>query len=137
MKIFVICSKHFYDRVLPIKLELESKGHIIQLPNSFEEPFKEEEMKKLSKEAHIKWKQNMLRQHYPNVSKNDAVLVLNFEKNNQQNYIGGATFAEILTAFHLNKKIFLFNPIPDNIFKDELTAINPKIINGNLSEIID
>ncbi len=35
-------------------------------------------------------------------------------------------------AYRLNKKIFLLNPIPDNIFKDELTGINPTILNENL-----
>jgi hypothetical protein len=68
----------------------------------------------------------------PKVRANDAILVLNFEKNGQANYIGGATFLEIFRAFELEKKIFFFNPIPDNIFKDELVAMNPIVINGDL-----
>ena len=133
MKIFICCSKHIYDRVLPIKEELESKGHIITLPNSFDAPMKEEEMKTVSKEAHIEWKINMMKKQEPKVRENDAILVLNLEKHGQQNYIGGATFLEIFKAFELEKKIFLYNPIPENIFQDELVAINPVVINGNLS----
>ncbi len=77
----------------------------------------------------------MLKLQAGKVKANDAVLVLNFEKNSQKNYIGGATFLEIFKAFELNKKIFLFNSIPDGILKDELIGMNPMIINGDLSKI--
>ncbi len=133
MKIFICCSKHIYDRVLPIKQDLESKGHIITVPNSFDAPMKEEEMKRVGKEEHIEWKRNMMKKQEPKVRENDAILVLNLEKNGQQNYIGGATFLEIFKAFELEKKIFLYNPIPENIFQDELVAINPIVIKGDLS----
>ncbi len=135
MKIFICCSKYLYHKIPEIKEKLEKAGHEIILPNSFEEPLKEEEMKKISKEEHIKWKSNMLKLQEEKVKKSDALLILNFEKNNQPNYIGGATFLEIFKAWSLNKKTFLFNPIPDNILKDELTAMNPIILNGDLSLI--
>ena len=44
-----------------IKKQLEEKGHKVYLPNSYQEPMKEEQMKKLGKEEHIKWKAAMLR----------------------------------------------------------------------------
>ena len=135
MKIMIICSKFFYDRVFEIKKELENYGHEITLPNCFEEPFKEERLKLLGKEEHSKWKQEMMRLHEPKIKANDAVLVLNFEKDNKQNYIGGATFMEIIKAWEFGKKIFLFNPIPENIFNDELIAMNPIVLNGDLSKI--
>ncbi|MEK6859670.1 MAG: hypothetical protein AABX54_02535 [Nanoarchaeota archaeon] len=105
------------------------------LPNSYDEPFKEEEMKKLSTEEHSSWKRQMMLLHEPKIKQNDAILVLNLEKNNQPNYIGGATFMEIIKAWELGKKIFFYNPIPDNIFKDEILGINPIIINQDLSRI--
>lgn len=135
MKIFIASSKHNYYRIPDIKKKLEELGHIITLPNSYDNPLREEEMKKLSKEEHIKWKSEMMRKDKLNIMPNDAVLVLNFEKNGQENYIGGATFLEIYKAWEMNKKIFLFNPIPKSNFKDELIGINPIIINGNLEEI--
>ena len=136
MKIIIISSKHFYHKIQPIKEELEKQGHIIMLPNSFDAPFKEEEMKTVSPEEHSNWKRNMMKLHEPKISQNDAVLVLNFEKNNQPNYIGGATFMEVVKAWELNKKIFFYNPIPENIFTDELKGINPIIINQDLSQIV-
>ena len=49
----------------------------------------------------------MLRRDKENIEPNDAVLVLNFEKKGQRNYIGGATFLEIYNAWKMNKKLFL------------------------------
>lgn len=135
MRIFIACSKHFYEKINQIKSELEKRGHEVALPNSFNEPVKEENIKRISKEAYIRWKADMLKKDEENIIPNDAILVLNFKKNNQNNYIGGATFLEIYKAWELSKKIFLYNPIPDNNFKDELIGINPTILNGNLELI--
>ncbi|MEK6842753.1 MAG: hypothetical protein AABX84_02960 [Nanoarchaeota archaeon] len=135
MKIYICCSKYFYHKIPEIKEKLERLGHEITLPNSFENPFLEEEIKKLNKEKHIEWKSKMLKEQNQKIETNDGIAVLNFEKNNQLNYIGGATFMEIVKAWELGKKIFLFNPIPNNLFTDELNAINPIILNGDLESI--
>ena len=135
MKIIIICSKHFYNRIPKIQKELESAGHKVMLPNSYEEPFKEEVLKKQDKQEHIIWKQNMMKLHEPKIKQNDAVLVLNFTKNNIPNYIGGATFMEIIKAWELNKKVFFYNNLPNCCFTDELIGINPTILNQNLNLI--
>ncbi len=135
MKIFICCSKYLYGKIPEVKDYLEKAGHYIILPNSFENPLKEEEMKKAGREEHIKWKSSMIRLQTPKVKESDALLILNFEKNGQPNYIGGATFLEIFRGWELNKKIYLMNPIPDNLLKDELTAMNPIILNGDLTKI--
>lgn len=135
MKILMVCSRYFYKKIPPIKEKLEREGHEITLPNSYEEPFKEESMKKLGQEEHIKFKQRMMRLHEPKIKENDAILVLNFEKNGIPNYLGGGTFMEIVKAWELNKKIFFFNEIPNNIFTEELIGINPVIINGDLTKL--
>ncbi len=135
MKIFIICSKHMYHKVLPIKELLESQGHTIMVPNSFDAPMKEEEMKLVSAEEHVAWKSARLREQVGKVKANDAVLVLNYEKNGVPNYIGGATFLEIAHAFYNDKRIFLLNPIPECIFTDELKGINPTVLSGDVSKI--
>ncbi|MCU0660212.1 MAG: hypothetical protein MUD00_01185 [Candidatus Pacebacteria bacterium] len=136
MKIFICSSKHFYPHVAPIKEALEKADHVITLPNSYDNPTKEFEMKDSGQEVHSVWKGEMLKLQSMKVAANDAILVLNMEKNGQQNYIGGATFLEIFKAFELGKKIFLYNPIPENILKDELCGMNPTVINGNLELIL-
>lgn len=133
MKIFLCCSKYFYKDIPPIKEALEKAGHVITLPNSYDNPGREEEMRVKSPEDHRNWKGEMIRLQIKKVEANDAILVLNKEKNGIANYIGGATFLEIFKAFELGKKIFLYNPIPDNILRDEILGMRPTIISGDLS----
>jgi hypothetical protein len=135
MKIFISCSKQFYNQIPKIKNFLEKNGHKITLPNSYEDPFKEERLKKMNKQEHIKWKSEMMKKDEINIKPNEAVLVLNFEKKGIPNYIGGATFMEIIKAWELNKKIFFYNNLPKCSFTDELIGINPIILNGNLNLI--
>ncbi|MFA4960642.1 MAG: hypothetical protein WC548_03170 [Candidatus Pacearchaeota archaeon] len=135
MKIFIVCSKHNYDKVKPIVAILKDKGHKIHLPNGFNEPEKESEMQKMSKEEFQKWKENMLKEDEKIILQNDAIFVLNFEKKGIPNYIGGATFLEMFNAWRLKRKIFLYNPLPNCSFTDELKAFGPIIINGNLEMI--
>ncbi len=132
MKIFICSSKHFYSKIAPIKEALESAGHIITLPNSYDYPMKEEEMRKLSAQKHQEWKGSMLRLQKEKVSANDAILVLNFEKNGIKNYIGGATFLEMYDAFRLDKKIYLYSDIPEGMLADEIIGFAPVLINGDL-----
>lgn len=136
MKIFICASKHNYGYVADVKKALEDMEHIITVPNSYDEPMKELEIKKLGIEEHAKWKGAMIRLQKEKVLANDCVLVLNFEKNGQPNYIGGATFLEIFQAFDSDKKVYLYNPIPDSNFKDELIGMDVKVIDGDLNKII-
>jgi hypothetical protein len=92
-------------------------------------------MKVEQPDAYPEWKASMFRMQTEKVAKNDAVLVLNFDKEGKQHYIGGATFLEIFKAWELGKKIFLYNPIPEGMLYDELVGLNPKVINGDLSLI--
>jgi hypothetical protein len=135
MKIFICASKHCYHHIPAIKEELEKQGHSITLPNSYDDPMHEERLKKESAEKHAEFKSAMLKLQEQKIKANDALLICNFEKQGQPNYIGGATFLEIFKAFELDKKIFLMNPIPDNILKDEIIGMQPIIINQDLSKI--
>lgn len=136
MNIFICSSKYFYDKIPPIKEALEKAGHVITLPNSFDHPTREFEMKEKSAAGHAEWKGRMLRLQKEKVAANDAILVLNFEKNGQQNYIGGATFLEVYMAFELGKKIFFYNPVPEGILNDELKGMNPIVVNQDISLVL-
>ncbi len=135
MKIFLICSKSFYDRIPEIKNQLESAGHEITLPNSYDNPLAEDEFRNLGVDEHAKWKAGMLKHSTDVINDMDAVLVLNFEKKGVANYIGGATFLEMYDAFRLGKKVYLYNPVPEGILKDEIIGFSPIVINGNLEEV--
>ena len=135
MKIFIICSKKFYDRIPEIQKVLEDGGHKITLPNCYDDPTTEEQYRKLGESEHSKWKAEMLKHSTDVIENNDAVLVLNFEKHGMKNYIGGATFLEMYDAFRLGKKIFLYNDVPEGILADEIIGFSPIIINGNLTKV--
>ena len=139
MKILIICSKKFYSKIEEVKQELENKGNEIFLPNCYDDPTIEQRMLDLGKEEHQKFKAKMYKQSEEIISKMDAVLVLNLDKEKDgkilKNYIGGATFLEMYDAFRLGKKIFLYNDIPEGMLYDEIKGFSPIIINGNLDLI--
>ena len=135
MKIFIIASKYNYKHVPPIKNRLEEMGHTVMVPNCYDDPFLEERVKKESNDEHVKLKNRLLKEQLEKVKQNDAVLVLNYEKNGVKNYIGGATFLEMAKAFDLDKKIFLMNPIPKCIMEDEMIGMNPVILHGVLEDV--
>ena len=135
MKIFIICSKAFYDRIPEILQELLTAGHDITLPNSYDNPGMEDHMRSLGPEEHAKWKSEMIRHSTDVIQDIDAVLVLNFDKNGVKNYLGGATFLEMYDAFKLNKKILLYNDIPEGIWRDESIGFKPTIISADLANI--
>lgn len=134
MKIFIICSKFFYNKIPSIKEYLESLGHTIILPNCYDSPETEEQLRGTDK--HSSWKARMIKHSEEVIFSVDAVLVLNYTKNNIENYIGGTTFLEMYDAFRLGKTIYLMNDIPEGILKDEIIGFNPIIINGNIKNFI-
>jgi hypothetical protein len=135
MRIFLICSKKFYDKIPNIKLRLEKKGHKVTLPNCYDDPFLEDKYRDLGNNEHSKWKAEMIKHSTEVISKQDAVFVINFEKNGIKNYIGGATFLEMYDAFRLGKKIYLYNDVPEGILRDEIIGFSPIVIESNLNII--
>ena len=139
MKILIICSKRFYSKIEEVKNTLEKKNIEVFLPNCYDDPTTEQRMWDLGKEEHQKFKAKMYKQSEDTISKMDAVLVLNLDKekdgNIYKNYIGGATFLEMYDAFRLNKKIYLYNDIPEGMLYDEIEGFNPIVINENLNLI--
>lgn len=139
MKILIICSKKFYSKIEEVKKILEEKNNEVFLPNCYNDPTAEQKMWDLGKEEHQKFKAKMYEQSEETISKMDAVLVLNLDKEKEgeifKNYIGGATFLEMYDAFRLGKKIYLYNDIPNGMLFDEIEGFGPIIIKGDLNLI--
>lgn len=139
MKILMICSKKFYSKIEEVKKILEEKNNEVFLPNCYDDPTAEQKMWDLGKEEHQKFKAKMYKQSEETISKMDAVLVLNLDKEKEgeifKNYIGGATFLEMYDAFRLGKKIYLYNDIPNGMLFDEIDGFGPIIIKGDLNLI--
>jgi len=112
---------------IPISAEKIIKGEF-----SLDEIKKEKEDGKFSERA-IKY--DSIRAYWKIIEGADAILIANYDKKGISNYIGGNSFLEMGFAHILNKKIYLLNNIPDMIYSDEIKAIQPIILGGNLGLI--
>lgn len=77
----------------------------------------------------------LIRRHFANIATADAVLIANFKKNDIENYIGSNTFLEMCAGFIYNKPIYLSNPVPKQQNYEELLALKPIVLGGDLSQL--
>jgi predicted RNA-binding protein with PUA domain len=80
-------------------------------------------------------KGKLVRRHIANIEKASVVLVANFDKNGIENYIGGNVLLEMGAGFVFEKPIYLLNPIPGQDNYEEILALEPIVIDGDLSRI--
>lgn len=136
MKIFIIGSMQFSEKMLEIKKRLELSGHEVKA-SAFLESFlgKNDEEKEIIK-LRQKNKEDAMVVDCRQILGGEAVLVANFDKNGIKNYIGGNALIELGFAYILRQKIFLYNSIPDiPFYKTEIEAMRPVILNGDLSNL--
>lgn len=124
----------FLDQMLDAKSKLESMGHEILMPIKAEGVDYWSDDGKARVEA--KKKYEFISEHMDKIEKSDAILVVNITKGDSKHYIGANTFLEIGFAHHRDKKIYLLNPIPDQKYiEDEIMAVEPIVLNGDLTKI--
>jgi len=142
-KEIVLCSSAaFYKQVIEVENELKKLGFKVSIPLTAgimkkSGDFKVENYKTWYKDANDYKKKTFLTKHHFNkIVKGDYILVLNYEKNGINGYIGGAVLAEMALALHFKKKIYVLNPIPKGLsYEEELYGMLPIILNGDLSLI--
>ena len=129
----------FAKKMIIAKQELEKRSHTVFILEGTEDYANGQiDKNKIggSEGAKRKMANDLIRKHCHLIDNSDAILVLNYEKNGIQNYIGGNSFLEVGYAHIVGKKIFLINEIPDiELIRQEIEAIQPAIINGNLNLI--
>ena len=136
MKIGIIGSMQFTDKMVAIKEELNEIGHDAFVTDLHKAMIGKNDLEIEEIKLHQKFNMDAIREFWKMMQGADAVLVLNFDKNGVKNYVGGNTLMEIGFAHVLNQKIFMFNPIPEMPYcKTEIEAVKPTIINGDLSLI--
>jgi hypothetical protein len=146
MKIVICASVVFSNEIINTTEELEKEGHTVDIPFIT----KLIRDKKISldqyiadkdREGDIKYREqyrdqvDMIKRYYGLINDCDAILVLNYDKKNIKDYIGGSVLMEMGFAHVLDKKIFLLNPIPEMSYSDEIKDCKPIIIDGDLSKI--
>jgi hypothetical protein len=132
MKIAICGSMAFAKQMLDMKEKLENLGYEVRIPHGA----KDYSNGNIAVED--KWKKienDVIRNWYEVIKSSDAVLVLNYTKNNIENYVGGNSLIEMAFAHILLKKIFLLNPIPKINYSDEIESFNPVILNGLIENI--
>ncbi len=132
MKITICGSMQFGKEMAEIKKKLETFGHTIVLPKDIERYASGE------KSIEGKWEKqegDLFKNYWNEIKASDAVLVVNIAKNRIENYIGGNALIEMAYAHVLDKKIYLLNPVPEMNYKDEIEAMSPMILFGDLSKI--
>ena len=130
MKIVICGSMSFAKEILVMRDRLVEIGHTVVVPHDAEEYALHPDL------LESKWEKtehDLMRRYYKEIGECDAILVLNMTKASVANYIGGNTFLEMGFAHVLDKKIYLFFPIPDMAYRDEMIAMQPVVLNGDIS----
>ena len=136
MKIVICGSMIFSKEMMEIKAELEKLKHAVILPRNAERYAKSQlalETKNESIKNKIKY--DLIRIYYEEIKAADAILVLNYDKGGIDNYVGGNSFLEAGFAHILKKRVYFLFGIPKMLYSDELKALQPLILDGDLTKI--
>jgi hypothetical protein len=133
MKIVICASMSAAEKIIQVKEELENLGHQVVVPANMERHLAKTFNAHESTEEKIK--DDLIRKYFQEIRHADAVLALNYDKNGIKNYIGGNTFLELAFGHVLDKKLFLINDIPEVSYRDEIIAMQPNILEGDLTRI--
>ncbi|MDP2925707.1 MAG: hypothetical protein Q8N99_05020 [Nanoarchaeota archaeon] len=136
MKIAICGSMTFSPEMVDVAKKLKELGHDATLPDFTEHYASLKSRDDMHVEsAHNKVEHDLIRGYYDVIKQHEAVLIYNHSKNGIENYVGGNTLIEMAFAHVLNKRIFMYNPIPNMQYKDEIEAMQPEILEGNLERI--
>ena len=139
LTITICSSANFYRQVVDIQAELKKQGYKVIIPATAEHmraanDYEVSRFKPTVDEFERKAK--LMRDHFAEVDKGDAILVVNNEKHGIPNYIGGNVLMEMALAFYQNKPIFLLNKIPDeSAFLEEIKGMQPITLNGDMKKL--
>lgn len=146
MKITICGSIAFTHEIKKTTDTLLKQGHQVEIPfmtkKILDGEISLEDFLKIKEEKgdidfRTSAEEDLIKRYFRLIKESDAILVLNYDKNGIKNYIGGNTLIEMAFAHVLDRQIFLLNPMPDMQYKDEIEAMKPTVINGNLNLIME
>ncbi|MFH1452007.1 MAG: MazG nucleotide pyrophosphohydrolase domain-containing protein [archaeon] len=140
MRIVICGSNAFREKMIEFKYKLNDMGHegIIHPDyEAFDRGEKQEVWNQIQEDhAKAKRENNYIGWYHDAIVNSDAIVVLNYDKKGIANYIGGNTLMEIAFAHTNGKKVFLMNPVPQEVsYSDEIGAMYDEILYGDLSKI--
>jgi hypothetical protein len=136
MKIVICGSMSASKEMMQAKTVLEGMGHSVVVPKNTERyasGILEPENARESTQHKID--HDLIRGYYDLIDGGDAVLVVNTDKRDVKNYVGGNTFLEAAFAHVLGKKLYFMNDIPEMSYSDELAALQPEVLKGDIGAI--
>lgn len=135
-------SASFYDKVIEYSYNLEEQGFRVILPSTAAKMRREGLG---NDEVITNWsttpvgyhgKALLIEEHFREIERGDAVLVMNFEKHGKPNYIGPNVLMEMAVAFYLHKPIYVLHDTPkDSPLLDEILGLEPIFLRGDLSNL--
>ncbi|MGH7196666.1 MAG: hypothetical protein ACREGJ_02765 [Candidatus Saccharimonadales bacterium] len=141
-KLAICSSASFYRTVIGLSYELEALDIEVVLPKTAQKMRQEG---RENNEAITDWsnspigyhgKSLLIREHFDEIAKCNAILVTNYEKHGKQNYIGPNVLMEMSTAFFLKKPIYILNDQPDSSpLIDEILGLEPVFLKGDIQKL--
>lgn len=136
MKVIICGSISAASEIERVRDELEKMGHQVEIPEGVKRPEIRAKINAATSErADIKIEHNLIKGYYEKMKDYDAVLVVNPELKGVPGYIGGNTLIEMAFALILNKPLYCLYPVPEMNYSSEILAMQPTILNGDLSKI--
>ena len=127
MKIAISGNVYMLPDIMEVQEKLEALSH--EAVPTFEF------IDQLSESDEAKKEENRL-SFFEKLKTSDALLILNkSQKEGRENYISGSSFLEMGFAHALGKKIYLLQGMPEVSYKDEILAMHPIALNGDLGKI--
>jgi nucleoside 2-deoxyribosyltransferase len=139
MKITICGSLRFVNEMKAVEQILKQEGHEVFMPESAIEKKDNiywENLKHENIDEFSNIKGERIKLHFDKINSSEAVLILNYDKNEKENYIGANTFLEMGYAFGVGKKIFVLNNLPKEHHYEELIAMKPICLKGEIKQII-
>jgi len=144
MSIITLCSSvSFYRQVIMVKIELESLGFTVLVPDlssqmESENNYSFESYAERFDDANPQVKKRLMDEHFKKIAQSDGVLIINKRKHELEGYIGPNVLMEITVGYFLQKPVFLLHPVEKSLPAfDEVMALQPLIIYGELKQIVD
>ncbi len=142
-RIIAVCSSaSFYEEVLEIEKKLKRLGFKVLVPITARRMKKKgnfdvkQHKTWLANKDDYKKKTRLMKGHFREIIKSDAVLMVNLPKNGIEGYIGGDGLLEMGLAFHLKKPIYILNEIKDDHpFAEEIIGLGSIFLSGDLNKI--
>jgi nucleoside 2-deoxyribosyltransferase len=136
-KVIIAGSMTLSRKMLEVEQDLLARGVSVVLPEFAREYALLPSTAEMHKEsAKNKIEHDLIRRYFATIAKGDLLLVVNEPLHGIPDYIGGNAFLEMGFAHVLRKPIYLLNGIPDMPYADEINAMLPIALHGNLGQLV-